>query len=223
MSTFDPIDLSDFGRRTGLDVRPLAEMSGAERLVSPRDLVTADHVFSMPLKHLEGLMRAVPLVGDPGRKPYAGCRIERYRMDPRMSKIGQTFVERGKIAALHESFADKFRDHDVPFGIAKRGALIVFGTTASGEKAVAQYLPPIVEHIDGRHAVLDGIHRFSYVRAAGTTLEVIKVSEPREPFPCGLRLWADVVHVDAKPPKEKRFFDLRPELFRDLKHVGIDG
>lgn len=223
MSSFDPIDLSEFGRRTGLDMRELAHMSRADRIVSPRQIAVARYVLNMRLDYLSALVASVPLLGDPGRKPYAGCRIDRYRMDPRMSKVGQTFVERAKIAALHEMFGSMFQEHDVPYGISKKGACWIFGETAEGDRAIAHYLPPIVEQIVDRHAVLDGIHRFSYIKGAGTTLEIIKISDPTAPFPCDLRKWSSIAAVDAKPPKEQRFFNLKPDLFRDLKYVGIDG
>jgi hypothetical protein len=223
MSSFEPIDLSEFGRRTGMDMQELARMSGADRIVSPRQIVEARHILNMRLDYLVRLLESVPLLGDPDRKPYAGCRIDRYRMDPRMSKVGQTFVERRKINDLHELFTAMFNEHDVPYGIAKKGASLIFGTTAEGDRAIAQYLPPIVEQIANRHAVLDGIHRFSYTKGAGTTLEIIKITDPTEAFPCDLRKWSSIKPVDEKPPKEERFFNLKRELFRDLKYVGIDG
>jgi len=223
MSSFEPIDLGEFEKRTGLDMRELAYMSRADRIVSPRQIVEARYMLAMWIPYLQGLIASVPLLGDPSRKPYAGCRIDRYRIDPRMSKVGQTFVERGKIRALHELFSGLFDEHDVPYGISKKGAWWIFGKTAEGDRAIAQYLPPIVEQIDDRHAVLDGVHRFSYVRGAGTTLEIIKISDPKEDFPCDLQKWDSIKHVDAKPPKDQRFFNLRPDLFRDLKYVGIDG
>jgi len=223
MSSFEPIDLSEFGRRTGMDMQELARMSGADRIVSPRQIVEARWVLNMPLDYLVRLLKSVPLLGDGDRKPYAGCRIDRYRLDPNMSKVGQTFIERRKINALNETFGGMFDKHDVPYGIAKKGASLIFGATAEGDRAIAQYLPPIVEQIHNRHAVLDGIHRFSLTKSAGTTLEVVKITDPSESFPCDLRKWSSIRAVDEKPPKDQRFFNLKPELFRDLKYVGIDG
>jgi hypothetical protein len=223
MSSFDPIDLGEFETRTGLSMRELARMSGADRIVSPRQIIVAHYVLAMRLEYLVKLIASIPLLGDRGRKPYAGARIDRYRIDPRMSKIGQTFIERSKISALHEIFGGIFDEHDVPFGISKKGACWIFGETAEGHRAIAQYLPPIVEQIGNRHAVLDGIHRFSYVRGAGTAIEIIKISDPTEPFPCDLQKWSTIKTVDFKPPRELRYFNLRPELFRDVKFVGIDG
>lgn len=223
MSSFEPIDLSEFGRRTGLDMRELAHMSRADRIVSPRQIAVAHWMLNMRLDYLKKLIASIPLLGDPERKPYVIGRIDRYRIDPRMSKVGQTFIERGKISAIHEMFNAMFDEHDVPYGISKKGASWIFGQTAEGDRAIAQYLPPIVEQIGNRHAVLDGIHRFSFVRGAGTTIEIIKISDPTEPFPCDLQKWSEIKPVDVKPPKDQRFFNLKPELFRDLKYVGIDG
>ena len=36
------------------------------------------------------------------------------------------------------------------------------------------------------------------------------------PFPADLQSWKTIQLVDAKPPREERFFNLKPELFRDL-------
>lgn len=219
----DALPIALFEERTGIPADAVAAGTGAASIVSMRAVARIVTVQAMPLPYLEQLIRSVPLVGDRTARPYARCRIDRYRHDPRMSKIGQTFVERRKINALHESFNDAFEGHDVPSGIAKKGAYIVRGVAADGANVVAHYLPPIVEQIGNKHAVLDGIHRFSYVRGAGTTIEIIKISDPAAPFPCDLQTWKRIQVVDAKPPKDQRFFNLRPDLFRDLKYVGIDG
>jgi hypothetical protein len=219
----DMLDLALFEERTGIPADTVAAGTGATSIVSLRSLTRIESVQVMPHSYLKRLIESVPLVGDRTVHPYAGCRIDRYRLDPYMSKVGQTFVERAKINALHESFNDVFKGHDVPSGIAKKGAYIVRGFDALGMPVVAHYLPPIIEQIENRHAVLDGIHRFSYTRGAGTTIEIIKISDPTAPFPCDLQKWSAITAVDAKPPKEKRFFNLKPDLFRDLKFVGIDG
>lgn len=222
MSVFDPIELGEFERRTGVPAKELA-WSEADRIVSPRQIVRVRNVMVMPSEYLAKLITSIPLAGDAHRRPYADCRIDRYRLDPRMSKIGQTFVENAKILALHGEFHAFFEGFDLPYGVAKKGAYLIAGETAEGERALAQYVPPIVEQIGNRHAVLDGIHRFSYTKGAGTTLEIIKITDPKVPFPCDLHKWSAIKAVDAKPPKAERFFNLKPELFRDLKFVGIDG
>ena len=220
---FEPIDLGTFERRTGIKANEASVWGEADRIVSLRQLTERLDIRVMSDDYLGRLMSSVTLAGDSSCHPYAGCLIERYQIDPRMSKVGQTFVERKKILALHERFDRIFDGSGVLPGIANKGAYIILGRTAEGDRAIAHYLPPIVEHFKNRHLVLDGIHRFSYVAGAGTTIEIVKIEEPTAPFPCDPRKWTEVTAVDEKPPKEQRFFGLRPELFRDLKHIGIDG
>jgi hypothetical protein len=225
MHHFEPIDLGDFEKRTGIRANEASIWHEADRIVSLRQMAEVLDVRAMRDDYLGRLMDSVTLLGDPSVHPYRGCRISSYQLDPRMSKVGQTFVERKKILALHERFDQVFTgfSSSIPRGIANKGAYIVLGRTADGATAIAHYLPPIIEHFDGRHHVLDGIHRFSYVTGVGATIVVIKIEDPSSPFPCDPRKWDDVRAVDEKPPKDQRFFGLRPELFRDLKHIGIDG
>ena len=220
---FEPIDLGEFEKRTGIGRAVIPSWHDADRIVSLRDLASVTDIRVMSMDYLGRLMESIPLTGDANARPYAGCKINRYRIDPRMTKVGQTFVERKKILALNEHFDQVFHGFDVPSGIAKKGAYIMFGRTAEGALAVAHYLPPIIEQVANRHLVLDGIHRFSYVRGAGTTIEIVKISDPKIPFPCDPRKWSEIKAVDAKPPKDQRFFGLRQDLFRDLKRIGIDG
>jgi hypothetical protein len=165
----------------------------------------------------------VTLVGDTACRPFAGRKIRRMRADPEMFSVGQTFVEQKKLLALQTDFFDIFRGSGATRGFAKRGAMIILGRTASGELAVAHYVPPIIERHGHMHGLLDGVHRCYTAMRVGTTIEVIKVSDVQTPFPCGFGSWRQVRQVDAKPPKPERFHDLKPELFRDLKFIGIDG
>jgi len=45
----------------------------------------------------------------------------------------------------------------------------------------------------------------------------------KTPFPCEPQHWKDLQKVDQKPPLEQRYPGLKPELFRDVKCIGIDG
>ena len=107
--------------------------------------------------------------------------------------------------------------------MAKSTAAIVLGRTAADEPCIAHYLSPIVEEHGGRLILMDGVHRNFLVRCVGTTIESIVIRQIGEPFPCDVRSWDEVRVVEEKPPKDQRFFNLRPELFRDVKHIGIDG
>jgi hypothetical protein len=59
--------------------------------------------------------------------------------------------------------------------------------------------------------------------SVGTTIESVVIRGVQQPLPCDARGWDSVKPVDEKPPKPERFFNLRPEYFRDVKRIGIDG
>lgn len=219
---FDPISLEDFARRT--TVRPEGSgWRGADRIVSLRQITRVTDIRLMNDEYLTRLLRSVTLTGDPDRRPYEGCKVKRLRADPEMLAVGQTFVEERKLLDLQSDFSAVFEGSGASRGFAKKGAMIVLGETADGEHALAHYLPPIIEWHGDRHGLLDGMHRCYSAMRVGTTVEIIKVCFPTLPFPCAFGHWRDVRLVSAKPPKEDRFMDLRPDLFRDLKYVGIDG
>lgn len=219
---FEPIDLGEFERRTR--IRPGRSLwDGADRIVSLRNLKRIVDIRLMNDEYLANLLLSVTLVGDPAARPYEGCDIKRMRADPAMLAVGQTFVEERKLLNLQASFFDIFKGTGAPSGFAKKGAMIILGEPDDGGLAVAHYLPPLVEWHGERHGLLDGMHRGYSAMRIGTTIEVIKICFPASPFPCDFGHWKNVRLVGAKPPKEERFYGLRPDLFRDLKYVGIDG
>jgi len=179
----------------------------------------------MPLDYLKQLLASVYLEGSPMERPYEKCTITTSRMDPINVAIGQTFIERPKYQAFLENFQESFLDFCVTKGIAKCTALIALGETEDGLLAVAHYLPPIIEKNSVNHelCLLDGMHRNFLVKTVGTTLESIIIEGVQTEFPCELHTWESVSVVQEKPPREKRFFNLKSHLFRDLKAIGIDG
>jgi hypothetical protein len=221
---FSPISLPDFETRTGLKTSDFAGVwNEARHIVALREITTVLAVQAMPIGYLKQLLQSVRLAGDADARPYAGCTIKLVRMDPRSVRIGQTFVERKKYQAILERFGDFFSEFCVSRGISKMTASIVLGTTADGVASLAHYIPPIAEEHAGKPLCLDGIHRNFVVKNAGTTIETVVVSGVSANFPCEVREWSAIQVVETKPPKEERFFGLRPELFRDLKIIGIDG
>ncbi|MFH1047415.1 MAG: hypothetical protein V1738_03875 [Patescibacteria group bacterium] len=221
---FNPLQLDEFTERTGIARDDLTGIwNRAERIVSLRDLTQVLNVQAMPKTYLQRLLNSITLAGDPSLHPYAGCRIQTLRLDPRSLLVGQTFIERPKYNSLIERFPDLFANFCLTKGFAKLTAQIVLGRLANGETAIAHYLPPIVEQHDARTLLMDGMHRNFILLAAGTTVEAIKIHDVLIPFPCRPQRWDAVCAVDRKPPKEERFFDLEPDLFRDIKSVGIDG
>lgn len=221
---FNDLQMNEFRERTGLltDDRLLSNWNMAGMVTSLRNLRRILSIQVMPMGYLRGLLEHVTLVGAPNVRPYANVTIETMRMDPASLLVPQTFIERKKYQGFLEGFSNIFQGFCVTKGVAKCTALIVLGERDDGTVAVAHYIPPIVED-HGRLCLIDGMHRNFLVMTIGTTLETIVLRGVSSPYPCTPQDWSLVQVVDEKPPKEKRFFNLEPSLFRDLKWVGIDG
>lgn len=221
---FQPIDLDIFEARTGIGKSDFADAwTSAHSIVSLRDVVSVVKMQAMSRAYLGRLIRNIGMTGMPNEKPYESCEIQLVRMDPESLLIGQTFVERPKYQALLERFSGLFSDFSVTRGIAKCTAYIVLGRLRDGSLGIAHYIPPIVEDNRGQLLLMDGIHRNFLVRAVGTTIEAVVVRGVSVPFPCEPQPWSVIGVVEQKPPTDKRFFGLKPELFRDVKSIGIDG
>jgi len=223
---FKPVALKDFFKRTGISKKSfsLSSWQNAGQVVSLRDLKKITQVMAMPTSYLEQLIFNIGLLGDLDNKVYKGCGIKITRIDPNALKIGQTFVERKKYAAIIENFENIFHNFCLPNGVARLNALVVLGQMEDGKFAIAHYLPPIVEEHSGKLLLLDGIHRNFLVKNVGTTIETIIVTRVKVPFPCSVFPWDKITPVDEKPKDKKdRFLNLDDSLFRDVKSIGIDG
>jgi hypothetical protein len=216
-----PLSFIDFTARTGISQSDLFRgWSPANQIVSLRE-IEVDDLRVMPMDYLRQVLDSVTLSGSETH-PYRGCAVETGRLDPTRLKLAQTFVERPKYQAMLESFSSLFKKFCVTKGVAKCTALIASGRGPDGRHAIAHYLPPIVED-HGANYLLDGVHRNFLVMSVGTTLEAIFIEGVKSPYPCTPQSWDKVVVVAAKPPKDQRYFNLDPKLFRDLEGVGIDG
>lgn len=221
---FSPISLEQFRDRTGIGSADIAPLWGAaERIVALRDLAAVEAVQAMPREYLARLIANIGLEGRPEEKPYAGREIALLRTDPNSLLVAQTFVERPKYRRILEHVSGLFDGFCMTRGMAKLTASIVLGRDADGAPCIAHYLPPLVEENAGRHVLLDGTHRCFLIKSVGTTIESVLVRGVDTPFPCEPQPWSNVRKVDEKPPRPERFVDLRPEYFRDVKRIGIDG
>lgn len=221
-----PIEFEEFLRRTEFpkDMVRFGAHARIERIVSLREMTCIETVQAMPREYLSGLLMHVGLAGDSDKKVFAGCAIHTVRMDPCAVVIGQKFVYRDKYVAILENFKDLFSRFSVPRGISKLTAFMVFGRTRDDSYALAHYLPPIVEMHADKYALTDGVHRNFIIKNSGTTIESIVIEGVAVPFPCLVKPWEEIRIAETKPEKqEDRFFDFRPEFFRDLKAIGIDG
>lgn len=220
---FEPISVSDFEGRVGLRPHGTPSWGKATSIVSLRQLFTIEALEPMRHDYLEQLMQSVRLSGSDLALAYRRSTVETMRIDPQSVVLGQTFVERGKYQRFLETFDSQFSAFCVPRGMAKLSACIALGKTADGVYAIAHYLPPIVERRENTLALLDGVHRMFLVKQVGTTLECVVMSPVQVPFPADLHGWDCVSVVSEKPELSARYSNLRPELFRDLKYVGVDG
>jgi hypothetical protein len=129
--------------------------------------------------------------------------------------------------AILENFQNLFTDFASPRGITKMTAYLMIGTTEQDENdqyVLAHYIPPIIEIQNNKLVLLDGVHRSFIAARSGANLESIVIGGIKTPFPCTAKPWSEIKVVDEKPPNiEDRYFDLKKELFRDLKGIGIDG
>lgn len=222
---FDPIPIDEFRRRAEMNGREIEHSwGGAQKVVSLRDLVSIDAIQLMSLVYLEKLLSHVVLEGGNNERVYADCKIHIMQANPSVANIGQTFVERSKCQNILENVGNIVEQFATPSGAFHVGAFIALGRNKAGEVCIAHYLPPIAE-MNGETTWkwLDGIHRGWLNRQLGSTIPIIAIEGIKIPFPCSVHPWKNVKAVDQKPPREERFFDLKPELFRNLKYIGIDG
>ncbi len=221
---FTPIPIELFRERTDIGAEdlemPLAEVKA---VVSLRSMRHVSAMLAMKREYLAKLLSHIPIAGDPKVKVYADCKITDYRFDPNQLRLGQTFVERAKYTAILENLSSVFSNFITPRGISKMPPYILFGYDEEGRAVLSHYLPPIVELNGGAPNLLDGVHRNFIVRGVGTTVMSIVVKDVKVPFPCQPMKWRDVKVVSVKPPLEERYFGLKPDYFRDLKAIGIDG
>lgn len=220
---FEPISITDFKSRTGIE--PDFVMH-ATKVVSLRDLVpgSISAVHVMRRDYLSKLLRSVTLEGDGEHRPYEHCQIELARIDPSHLVIGQTFIQRSKYQDILEKFGNHLNgDFCVTPGTVASSAMVMYGQTRTGEDAIAHYIPPIIEVSGDNLFLLDGIHRNYLAMRVGTTIESVLVKGVKAPPPCDVRTWSDIKVVNKKPPREKRFYNLQPPLFRNLKWIGVDG
>lgn len=221
---FEPIAVDEFRARTDISEKYLdVPWRNVESIVSLRDIVQIVHITVMRNDYLRQLLNSVWLEGDPGERPYRNAEFAYKAAYPESLLVGQTFVERRKYQSLLEEFPALFTEHCVPPGITNSTPYVILGRIRTGSFAIAHYVPPIIEEGRRGEAIMDGVHRNYVVRMVGAVLPSIVVRGVKTPFPSELMPWATIRVVDQKPPREERFYNLRPELFRSLKAIGIDG
>jgi hypothetical protein len=194
---------------------------GYDRVIPPRGLARVHDISLLRDEVVLAMIKGIPLRGREVY-PYRDSQIKIFRTEPYGFDIGQTFILEGKILGIMQNLEGKLFSGFSTRGISKMPPVKFYGEDAEGEKAIAFYLPPFVEHQD-RVALIDGIHRSYLCGSAGTTINAVHIYGVSHPLPFDTITWQNAALVKEKPSKDKRYVNLRPELFRDLGAVGIDG
>lgn len=221
-----PIPFEEFLSRTGIDKGLLFFINHRQvkRIVSLKSMQKIITLVVMPKDYLCKLLSCITLSGSPKIRVYTDSRVNLMKFDPAQLLLGQKYIYRNKYIAIFENFNSLFKNFFVTNGISKLVPHIALGEDKDGEFSMAHYITPIVERHNNKLILMDGIHRNFIVKRVGTTIESIFLDDVRVPFPCSAKPWEETELIDCKPEKqEDRFFDLRPELFRNLEAVGIDG
>ena len=164
-----------------------------------------------------------------GQRPFKNASFKVIHVDPKDLKVGQKYVYTENWTELIRDFSEIFCvDYVFGSGLTSLGAYMAYGTVSENENdcAIAFYIPPIVEQHSNGLVIMDGMHRNWIIKQVGVTISVIKVENISVPFPCSCQAWREVKDISlTQKPKDinERYFDLRQNLFRDLKYLGIDG
>lgn len=221
----EPIPTDLFCRRAGLDETDRrAFLGGSPQLVSPKMLGCIMAAVILSDDVLARIFRAVPLRADPDARPYERSRPRVLAVRPRELKFGQKFVQKDKLELGGETpdrLAGLFS------GLAVRSArppLALIGRDKSGSEAAALLMPPILERHGNDLVLLDGVHRAYSAHLRGERLVCVVLDRVSGPPPFATGSLRRIKPLAVKPEEEKdRYYGLKPELFRDLDAVGIDG
>jgi hypothetical protein len=198
------------------------DLYGYDRIIPLRSMKFVKRMAYFERDTFEALIRNIPLRGDPSVYPYKKARIEVFGREPKGCDVGQTFILESKLISLICDVEQTFSRFFVK-GLSKMPPVTVYGADANGEKAMAFYIPPIIEIHQNQAVILDGIHRNCVCKGAGTTINSVHISEVDVPLPFDIIRWKDTQVMKEKPSIEQRYVNLRKEYFRHLGAIGIDG
>ena len=225
-SKMEPIPIEKFLKLADLKTENfgLSDWKKIKQIVAPVDIKKIFAVNVMPLVYLKKLLWHVGLLGNSEIKAYEDTEIILSCVDPNLVLLGQKFVYREKYTAILENFGNLFKDFAISQGISKLTPFLITGLDFDGNYVLAHYLPPIIEVHDTKLILLDGVHRCFIVKQSGGSLEAIIIKNVKIPFPCIPKPWEKIKVIEKRPENiDERYFDLKIDLFRDLKGIGIDG
>ncbi len=209
----------DLEERIGTKIN--GESGGYNLIVAPTEIIQVEEISLLDEKTLKSIVKAIKLRGTE-IYPYQNSEVRIYSAEPRSYLVGQLFVDSRKILRILNNL-DGILNNNFGIGITKVPPIKIYGQTATQEKALALLIPPLIEHHQNQGILIDGTHR-SYICAnLGIPIRGIHIYDINSPPPFIPAKWEEVKQVEIKPPKEQRYKQLIPELFRDLSFVGVDG
>lgn len=227
------IDKQDFLKRLGCSEGEfqkhlrLPDIKSIKRIIPLRHLERVESIAAMRKEMLVCFISRMTTLN--AKRPFRNTgaeNIEIRKIDPNQLKIGQRFVYRENYQNLLENLPNLFGKWVISTGLSDLGAYFAFGSDRDGMESLACYIPPIVEQHGPDLVIMDGIHRNYITKQLGATMNAIIVRNVSVPFPCGIKSWKNIKVISlADKPKNinDRYFSLNKGLFRDLKHLGIDG
>src|SRR3989338_107184 len=225
------IDSDEYLERLGLDRKgfekelKLPRINDLKKIIPLREIKMVQSIVPIPFELLLYLVRKIQTLD--GQWPFKNAEISQVIANPPQLKIGQKYVYRENYQNLLENVGDLFQNILGEWGrLGKLGAYFVFGLNGDGNYSMACYLPPIIEVHNSKSYVMDGIHRNFICLKTGLTINALRIKNIEVPFPCSAKNWDEIVCIplmDKPKNREKRYFDLQKDLFRNLKYLGIDG
>ncbi|MDA2936332.1 hypothetical protein MYX06_03890 [Patescibacteria group bacterium AH-259-L05] len=227
-SEMAPIPVQQFLDRTEIDLYETGfnKWDKIVNVVAPRDLKKIIKVEDMSMDYLISLLSNITLLGNKNEKIYAHAKIYQRRTDLDTLSLGQKFIYRDHYTAIMESMCDLFYGFTTSRGISNWTPHVIIGIDSDNQYVLAHYVPPIIELHDNKFILLDGVHRCFITKQTNPTIESVVIEGVKTPFPCETKSWKELKVIDKKPEKvdvAERHFDLKVELFRDLRGIGIDG
>ncbi len=202
----------------------LPNLNTVQVILPLRDMKEVESIVPMRRNTLAYFISRITTLD--GQPVFADNEIEMLKLDPRLLKIGQKFAYRENYVYLLESVTDIFDEFMITGGLGELGAFFAFGRDENERKCMALYIPPIIEQHGADLVIMDGIHRDYIIKNTGMVINAVVVKNVTTPFPCSFHTWDELVVISLnEKPKDinERYFDLRKNLFRDLKFLGIDG
>lgn len=194
-----------------------------KRVVSLKDLAEIQHMMFFKKEVFEALIRGIVIRGT-DHQLYKNSGINVYGREPKGFNVGQTFILESKILGIMEGLEGNIFSNFISKGLSKMPPTIIYGKDLENKKALAFYIPPLIEiHEKSNVALIDGAHRSYICKSAGTTVNGVHITRVDAELPFESIKWDETNVVKEKPSISNRYRDLKKELFRDLTHMGIDG